>query len=429
MAALPGVVIPSQIQDRPLVPKLFKFVLPLLILALGVIAFKALMATRPERPTARIEERIWRVEVEAVAPSLLAPQLVLYGRVENPDLLKVAASGPARVATVAVREGQRVQDGELLIQLDERDFLPALKQAKAQVAELKAQIESEKTRHLQDRTALEQEKKLLEIAANGVERAQRLKKQRVGSDSDLDSAEESLARQILAVSSRESSIADHPARLDALEARLQSALAKLAEAELDLERATVSAPFDGVVTGVEVTAGDQVKQDAVLLRFYSTADLEVRARISAPYQAEIASALAAGETLEAESDVGDGERVQLRLERLSGEAQASGVDGLFAVKEGADGLRLGQMLKLRLNRTPRDGVIPVPFEAVYGGDRLYKLEEGRMRGIRVESLGGWTDGRGDERLLVRSSDLGPGDQVVITHMPNAVDGLRVEAIR
>jgi multidrug efflux pump subunit AcrA (membrane-fusion protein) len=410
------------------VRKLLKLILPLLILAVGIAVFNTLRATRPERPTAQIEERVWRVEVEPVDLQTLAPQLVLYGRVETADLLRAAASGAARVAQVAVREGDRVKAGSLLAKLDERDFLPALGQAEAQVAELQAQLESERIRHQTDVRALEQDQALLELARNAVQRAQRLKKQRVGSDSELDAAKESLARQTLAVNNRERDIADHPARLAALEARLRSARARLAEIELDLERSSVTAPFDGIVTGVEVAVGDQVKEDAVLLSLYSLADLEVRARVPAPYQPEIAAALAAGTELNAHALSGDA-RISMSLDRLSGEAQPSGVDGLFSVSAGSDALRLGQMLELRLTRPPRDGVVPVPFEAVYGGDRLYRLEEGRMRGVRVESFGGWSRDENDERLLVRSPELASGDLVIVTHMPNAVDGLRVESVR
>jgi multidrug efflux pump subunit AcrA (membrane-fusion protein) len=409
------------------VRKLSRLLLPLLILGAGITVFNTLKATRPEQPTATIEERVWRVAVEQARLQTLSPQLVLYGRVETPDLLKVAASRPARVAEVPVREGQRVAAGGLLVRLDERDFLPALHQAQARVAELQAEVESERIRHDNDLRGLEQDRKLLEIARNGVERAERLKKQRVGSDSELDETREALARQSLAVSNRERDIAAHPARLAALEARLRSARAQVAEIELDLERSRVTAPFDGVVTGVAVTVGDQVREDAVLLRFYAVADLEVRARVPAPYQSEIAAALAAGDGLAARAPAGAAE-IRLRLERLSGEAQPSGVDGLFAVEEGGDALRLGQLLELRLERPPRAGVTPVPFEAVYGGERLYKLVDGRMRGVRVEPLGGWSED-GEERLLVRSPELAAGDLVVVTHMPNAVDGLRVEAVR
>jgi len=404
-----------------------KLLLPLLVLAVGFSVFKVLEATRPEQRPASMQERVWRVEVESVQPGLLAPELALYGRVQTPELLRAAASAPARVAEVPVREGDRVPAGAVLVRLDERDLLPRLRQAQALVAELEAQIQSETIRFETDRKALEQEQKLVEIASDGVERAQRLQRQRAGSDSDLDAAEEGLARQVLAVSNREMAIRDHPARLSALESRLQSARAKLAEMELQVERATVTAPYEGVVTGVEVTVGDQVKQDQVLLGFYALGSLEVRARIPARYQAEIRAALESG-GLVAAADIG-GSRVELRLDRLAGESDPSGVDGLFAVISDPSPLRLGQMISLRLQRRQQAGVVAVPFQSVYGGDRVYKLVEGRLRGIGVEALGGMRQSDGAERLLVRSPEIAAGDRLVVTHMPNSVDGLRVEAIQ
>jgi HlyD family secretion protein len=409
------------------VRKLVKILFPLLILAGGLVVFKLLKDTRQEREAATIQERVWRVEVERVEPRSLAPEIALYGRVETPDLLKMAASAEARVAEVAVRDGDRVAKGQRLVRLDERDFLPLLHQAQAEVAELQAQIRSEKIRFESDREALEQERTLLAIATDGVERARRLTKRKVGSETDLDKAEESLARQALAVTTREMSIEDHPARLAALQARLKRARAYLADVELDFDRASVKAPFEGVVTGVEVTVGDQVKQDAVLLRLYALDGLEVRARIPVPFQAEIAEALAKGTKLRATADLGD-TLIPLGLDRIAGEAQPSGTDGLFSVEQDADLLRLGQLLSLRLARPERSDAVALPFQAVYGGGRIYKLVDGRMRGIRVESLGGIEDGNGGERLLVRSPELVRGDQVVVTHMPNAIDGLRVEAI-
>jgi hypothetical protein len=153
----------------------------------------------------------------------------------------------------------------------------------------------------------------------------------------------------------------------------------------------------------------------------------VEARVPAPYQGEIAAALASGARLMAEARVGE-LPVRLRLQRLAGEAHPSGVDGLFDVEAGANALRLGQMISLRLNRPALDGVVAVPFHAVYGGGRLYTLVDGRLRGLKVETLGGWTDRAGTERLVVRSPELRAGDRLVVTHMPNAVDGLRVEPV-
>lgn len=409
--------------------RIVRILLPLILLTAGFAAFKGLQATRPEPPAAEVGERVWRVAVRAVEPGARAPELLLYGRVETADLLRAAASAPARVAVVPVREGHRVARGELLVRLDERDLVPRLRQAEADAAELEAQIRSEEIRFGTDQAALLEEQKLLQIARNALERAQRLRSQRVAAESDLDAAEEAVARQALAVRTREMAIADHPARLEALRARLERARANLAEVELEVARAEVVAPYDGVIAAVEVTVGDQVKRDDVLVRIYSVESLEIRARVPAPYQEEIRAALAAGEPLTAVALSGARE-IPLRLERLAGEAHPSGLDALFAVTGDPEALRLGQMLSVRLVRPARPDAVAVPFEAVYGGDRIYRVDAGgRMRGVPVEVLGGALNGDGEEDLLVRSSELSTGDRIVVTHMPNAVDGLRVEVVQ
>jgi multidrug efflux pump subunit AcrA (membrane-fusion protein) len=351
--------------------------------------------------------------------------LELYGHVETPDMLRAAASAAAWVTEVSVRDGDLVRKGQVLLRLDERDFLPRISQAQADIAGLEASIASEKNRYETDKLALLQEQRLLEIARNSVARQERLKTQKVGAEQALDEASQAEAAQALTVSNREMSLADHPSRLRELQARLDSARARLEELKLEHERATIVAPYDGIISGVEVAVGDQVSKGAILLRMYALDSLQVRARIPAPYQGELIAGLDDQAPLEAVAQVGD-EDIGLRLDRLAGEADPSGVDGLFRIMGDPQLLRLGQMLTLRLQRPAREDSVAVPFRAVYGGDRLYKLEDGRMVGVRVESLGGRVDADGAERLLVHSPELRDGDLIVITHMPNAMDGLRVE---
>jgi multidrug efflux pump subunit AcrA (membrane-fusion protein) len=405
-----------------------KILLPILVLAVGIGAFRVLKSTKPEQTPPAVQERIWRVEVERAVPERLAPELTLYGRVETPDLLRATASAAAWVTEVAVSDGDRVSAGDVLVRLDERDFLPRIAQIEAQIAELEAEISSERNRNQTDRLALEQEKRMLQLARDAVTRQERLKSQQVGAEQALDEAEQAAVQQALAVTNREQSIADHPTRIRALEARLASNKARLDELTLEYERATVRAPYDGVITGVDVTEGDQVAKGAILARMFALDSLQVRARIPAPYQAELVTALLEEGELPAAAHIGDIE-LALTLERIAGEAGPSGVDGLFRVANDPAALRLGQMLMLRLERPARDDVVAVPFRAVYGGGRIYKLEDGRMVGVDVETLGERRgDGDGEERLLVRSPQIQRGDLIVTTHMPNAIDGLRVETL-
>ena len=404
--------------------RFLKIILPILILSGAIGVFAALKATKPVQPPAKVGERVWRVEVEPVQPRTLAPLLTLYGKVESASLFKAAAPAPSRVDRVLVREGERVKQGRLLAVLDPRDFLPRLDQARAEVAELEAQLRSEEIRHGSDQTALKQEQKLLELAGAGVGRARKMLKQRLGSDSALDVAEQDVARQELTVTTRRLAIADHPARLNALEARLARARARREEIELDYERSRVLAPYAGIVAGVEVAEGDQVTDNAVLLSLYSPDSLEVRARIPATFQHELQRALAAGYPMQGEFRIGD-DRIGLTLARMAGEADPSGVDALFRIGHGREWLLSGQVLRFSVRRMPRDNVVPVPYQAVYGGERLYLLQEGRLRGLKVETLGAFMDEGGNERLLVHTPELSDGDRLVITHLPNAIDGLRV----
>lgn len=399
-------------------------ILPTLILALGVGAFVALKVTRPTQPAAQLEERAWRVQVQEALPRVLAPTLTLYGQLETPELLKAAAPGEAVVQEVLVKEGDRITRGQRLLALDPRDFVPAVQEAQAQVDELEAQIASEHQRHRSDRLSLAQERRILELAQAAVARAERLKKQNLGSASALDEARQAAQTQALKVTAREYSIADHGARLDRLEALLARAQARLEESRLALERSEVIAPFDGIVARVEVAAGDRVRGADVMLSLYALDSLELRARIPAPYQDELRRTLVAGGAIRGSA----GEAVRLRLDRFSGQADPSGIDALFHIEQGREWLRVGEMLAFHIQRPPRAGVFPVPYQAFYGSDRIYLMEDGRMRGLNVEVLGTYLDEGGAEQLLVRSDAVQAGDQVVITHLPNAVTGLRVEAV-
>ena len=44
----------------------------------------------------------------------------------------------------------------------------------------------------------------------------------------------------------------------------------------------------------------------------------------------------------------------------------------------------------------------------------------------MERLGETHPDDGDGRVVLRSPDLKPSDRLIVTHLPNAIDGLRVK---
>lgn len=386
--------------------------LPLLILAIAIAGFVLLRATRPAPPAVEARERVWRVEAMTATPETIQPTLVLYGRVEAPDRVRAAAPVSGRVLELKVRDGDRVEAGAVLARLDPRDLQPRVVQAEAD-------IERERIRHRHDLDAVKQERTLLALAEAKVARFEKLKNARLGAESAFDQAREEAARVQLSLTQREQAIAEHPARLAQLQARL-------AEARRDAQRGEITAAFAARIGKVEVAAGDQVQPGQTLLSLYASETLYLRARVPAIYAEELRGALQRGERLTADAEFGGG-RVTATLERIAGEADARGVEVLLRLDERSR-VPAGAFLNAVLQRPPVEAVVALPPSALHGGDRIYTVRDGRLAGVRVLRAG---ERRDAERLqlLVRADTLPAGSTVMVTHLPHAIDGLAVELVK
>ncbi|MGF1616045.1 MAG: efflux RND transporter periplasmic adaptor subunit [Gammaproteobacteria bacterium] len=403
--------------------------LPLLLLALGGGGFLLLVATRPSQPPLEVGERVWRVTSQTVEPGSLAPVLSLYGHVTTPRAATLRAALEADVIEVLAEEGRLAAQGQLLVSLDNREATLLLAQREADLDDIRAQIASEHRRHASDVQALRHEEALLTIAQRAVNRERDLQRRDLGSATAVDETQRTYEQQALAVTVRRLARDDFEARLAQLQARERRALALVQQAGLDLARSRVTAPFDARIASVHVAPGERIRIGDPVVAVYDLAALEVRARIPANYLPEVRAALGSGTSLTARAQV-DGLPVELELSRLAGEAPATaaGVEALFRVTEAGGELPLGRFIALELQLAPRQGVVALPFEALYGRNRIYRLAEDRMRALQVERVGEWRDAVGREFVLIHSPSLRSQDRVVTTRLPNAVDGLLVTSV-
>tara|TARA_B100000700_G_scaffold241315_1_gene268488 strand:+ start:9662 stop:11047 length:1386 start_codon:yes stop_codon:yes gene_type:complete len=445
-----------------------KRLIPLLILALGGLVFIYLKMTAPAPTEVTAAERSWRVTSMPVELASHRPVVPLYGSVVAPDLITVTAPLAARVSMRPVHDGQRVAEGELLVALDEADVQPPLTQARAEVADLEAQIESEQIGYANDQQALRREQAILDNALRRLERAQSLASRNLLAQSELDDARDGEDQARLTVANRQRLLDEHPTRLKRLQAQLERARAGLEVAERDAARSRVMAPFDGVITRIEAAPGDRVASGAALLSLYPLSGLELRARVPNRYQDDILTALREGQPLWARVPERD---IELRLQRLAGEGDPAGTEAILSIAPvlsptlsptlvtttrtttplatTAEGglVRPGNMLSVLLELPPVPNTLAVPYSTLYGNDTLYLVnDDDRLERLNVTVLGETIPGaveqndaaknetvkddsamRSRERwLLVKSDALASGQRVVTTHLPNAVDGLLVD---
>ncbi len=400
-----------------------QWLLPLLILALALLAFSWLLSSRPERREPRISEKSWRVAVVEVLPRRLSPQVRLYAVAEAEARARITAPAAGEVAVVAVQPGDRVEAGSLLLRLSPVDFELQLRQREADLDDLRAQLRDLEIRGRGERKSLQQEQALLKLARQELQRVERLQKSRLSSASAISEARDRLGRQQLAVIAREQAVQRLQAQRQQLEARIKRASALVDQARLNLERSAPTAPFAVMIDELPVAAGDRVRAGDLLVSWYRADSLLLRARLPLSYRQEVQQALERGESLLARA----GQR-RFRLERIAARVDKAGIDIWLKPESASDSLRPGEQFELLLQRPARDGVIALPASALYDERRVFRVVDGRMQAVAVRPLGFHVDELGRRSRLVESDALRPGDRVVITHMPNAGDGLKVELI-
>ena len=395
-----------------------------LILAAAVALAVVLIASRDRPASIERPERAWAVEVWPAERDTLRPTLELFGSVQSPQNAQLSAGVGGLVTAVNVLDGESVSADQVLVLLDDRDARLELQQAEADLREVRAKQAFARTRLERSRAAFEKEEELAELTETRQARALGLSEEGLLSQADLDTTAENLKRQQLAVNQAQLTVEEVEIQLTELSAQASRAQAVVDQARLDLERTEVRAPFDGVVSEVDVSVGDRVREDDLLLRLQNPAAIEVRTQVPARYAEAVTAGLAAGASMPALVEVGD-VNVTGELVRISGQTReaSGGVDSFVRFATPPRGLRLGSTVRVFLDLPPERDVIAVPAEALYGRNQVYRLVDERMQMVEVERVGERARPAGGTEVLIRSAQLADGDPIVVTKLSNAADGL------
>lgn len=390
------------------------------------VAIVLLSLFKPSAPQKPATDSSPRVQVELARPGQFSPQLSLFGRIESPASATLSSSVVALVQKAVALPGDRVSKGDLILQLDPREAALARAQAEASLAQAEAQKSAAIKRHQSDLKALALEQQLTQLAQENVARLERLRQTNLASQTQLDEARQGLTRQQLSLETRQLAVSNYQNDLRRLDSDISRARAARDQADLDLARSQVHAPFDGRITALHVAEGERVQPGAPLISLYADQGIEIRAQIPLSHLPEVRAGLnnggLAGELLI------ENRRLPLRLARLAGEVERGrgGVDGLFVLEDSNVTPELGRPLPMVLSLPPRDGLLALPAAALHGLDRVYRLDaEDRLQTVPVERIGESLQADGQRRLLFQG-DFKAGDRIVVTQLPGAIDGLKVQ---
>ncbi|SMC25698.1 RND family efflux transporter, MFP subunit [Desulfacinum hydrothermale DSM 13146] len=225
-------------------------------LALGVKKARQRLASAP-----RWKPRPVPVQVDKVSTETLRDTLRYLGYLEAAATASVAPRITAVVVNVHVDEGDTVQAGDLLVELDDRDIQAEVRALSARVEALKAKL-----------TALEASiaaaRRNVSYLRTEFQRDQKLYEKKGISASALDASRNRLDT---AVGRLDSLVAE----LSSVRREMEGAKAQRQEASTRLSYARIVAPISGVVTERIVDPGDLAKPGQALLELMDCSSAKI----------------------------------------------------------------------------------------------------------------------------------------------------------
>lgn len=208
------------------------------------------------------------VKVEKGGGSQGDTVLAVSGYVVAHHKIAVGAKVMGRVKWIGVEKGDRVQQGQVLVRLEDEDFRAQSNQARANLAAAQARFDQLRTgsrpqEKLKDRAGVLQAEATLRNAEAEYERTEKLHHAGVSSKAELDRAvaQRDTARALLEAARQSSAMTDIGPRAEeirAAQAQVQQMKATLDYAQTQLAATEIKAPVSGTVLQRIVERGEMV---------------------------------------------------------------------------------------------------------------------------------------------------------------------------
>src|SRR5216684_6535287 len=212
------------------------------------------------------------VKLESAGGSQGNTVLSVSGYVVAHHKIAVGAKVMGRVAWIGVEKGDTVQQGQVLVRLEDNDFRAQSNQARANLAAAQARLDqlragSRPQEKMKDRAGVLQAQATLTNAESEYERAAKLYAAGVSSKAELDRAlaQRDSARALVEAARQSSAMTDIGPRAEEIragEAQVRQMKAALDYAETQLAATEIKAPVSGTVLQRIVERGEMVSPSA-----------------------------------------------------------------------------------------------------------------------------------------------------------------------
>jgi HlyD family secretion protein len=204
-------------------------------IVLGALAYANFAFTRQDGVEVNVES-IQKRDLQAIVSA--------SGKIQPRTLVNISADTMGRVVDLAVEEGQRVQKGQFLLQIDPRNLTTAYNQSQASLAASRSTIE-------QLRVSIDGARTNLKAAQDNQVRQQQLWKQGLTTREQLEAADNQ-------VKVRQAELSSQERQIETQRLRMQQEQAIVENAKLNLSKVRIESPITGIITRRNIEEGETV---------------------------------------------------------------------------------------------------------------------------------------------------------------------------
>jgi HlyD family secretion protein len=339
-----------------------KWVIALIIIIIGAAVVGANFYFKKDQGVSVTTEAVRARDLEAIVTA--------SGTIQAKRFVNMSAVQMGRVTRLAVEEGDRVKQGQFLLQIDPMSLRGTVERGEAAVAGARQALAAA-------RVAVETADANLKLARDNAQRQRDLWSQGLTTKEQFDQAESTL-------SVRETELRARKADVARAEQMIRQEAAQLDTSRYNLSQVTLSAPFDGIVTrrnieeGENVVVGTMNNAGTQLLTIADMSIIEAEVEVDETEIPSVRIGQSAKVTIDALPErtfTGKVTEIGNSPIQLAGQTQAGQQATNFKVTVTIDGTieeaRPGFTCSAEITTATRNGVVAVPIQAMAVRELIY----------------------------------------------------------
>jgi HlyD family secretion protein len=198
------------------------------------------------------------VTIEEVGKKNIHETVSASGKIYPVTEVKISSDVSGEIVDLYVKEGDSVVVGQLLAKINPDAYLSAVQRGEASLNSSKAQLAISKSQIESNKAQKEQIQAQLDNARTIHKRNEQLKKDGVISQAELDQSLATLRQLEANLRAAEASIKSAQQNAEASDYAIKGANASLNELKTSLNRTTIKAPTNGIISKLSVEKGERV---------------------------------------------------------------------------------------------------------------------------------------------------------------------------